>query len=57
MRKTAFLTLAVFLSVPVTALADQPTAELQALDDALPGKLINDPTRLEYLASAKRTSR
>ena len=48
MRKTAFLTLAVFLSVPVTALADQPTAELQALDDALPGKLINDPTRLDW---------
>jgi hypothetical protein len=26
----------------------QPTADLQALDDALPGKLINDPSRLDW---------
>lgn len=28
--------------------ATQPTPELQALDDALPGDLINDPTRLDW---------
>jgi hypothetical protein len=28
--------------------AKQPTAELQALDDALPGNLINDPSRLDW---------
>jgi hypothetical protein len=27
---------------------EQPTPELQALDDALPGTLINDPTRLDW---------
>jgi hypothetical protein len=30
------------------AMAKQPTAELQALDDALPGNLINDPSRLDW---------
>jgi hypothetical protein len=28
--------------------AKQPTADLQALDDALPGNLINDPSRLDW---------
>lgn len=51
MTKMRFLAMAVFAaSYPVTVLAfdDQPTAELQALDDALPGSLINDPTRLDW---------
>lgn len=51
MTKMRFLAMAVFAtSYPVTLLAfdDQPTAELQALDDALPGSLINDPTRLDW---------
>jgi hypothetical protein len=30
------------------AIAQQPTPELQALDDALPGTLINDPSRLDW---------
>lgn len=30
------------------AAQDQPTAELQALDDALPGTLINDPSRMDW---------
>ena len=30
------------------AAAKQPTADLQALDDALPGTLINDPSRLDW---------
>jgi hypothetical protein len=48
MRKIAVLVVAVLLSAPAPAFADQPTAELQALDDALPGTLINDPTRLDW---------
>jgi hypothetical protein len=37
------------LATPAVLCAqDQPTAELQALDDALPGSLINDPTRLDW---------
>ena len=51
MTKMRFLAMAMFAaSYPVTVLAfdDQPTAELQALDDALPGSLINDPTRLDW---------
>ncbi len=47
MQKKIFLFVgAVLLAVPVVA--DQPNAELQALDDALPGTLINDPTRLDW---------
>jgi hypothetical protein len=34
--------------VPASLSAQQSTAELQALDDALPGTLINDPTRLDW---------
>jgi hypothetical protein len=32
-----------------SANAQQPTAELQALDDQLPGTLINDPTRQDWV--------
>jgi hypothetical protein len=32
----------------VVSARTQPTPELQQLDDALPGNLINDPTRLEW---------
>jgi hypothetical protein len=38
---------AAFLA-PQAGFAAQPTPELQALDDALPGNLINDPTRLDW---------
>lgn len=40
--------LVLLCDAPVIAFDDQPTAELQALDDALPGNLINDPTRLDW---------
>ncbi len=39
---------AMLLIAPSAAIAQQPTPELQALDDALPGTLINDPTRLDW---------
>jgi hypothetical protein len=42
------LTLAALLAVPTVVVAQQPNAELQALDDALPGTLINDPTSLDW---------
>jgi hypothetical protein len=45
---TKFLCAAALLTASTAVLADQPTAELQALDDALPGTLINDPTRLDW---------
>jgi hypothetical protein len=48
MRKIGLLLFAACLSVPGAVLADQPTPALQALDDALPGTLINDPTRLDW---------
>lgn len=38
--------LALFLTSAVAA--QQPTPELQALDDATPGTLINDPSRLDW---------
>lgn len=58
MRKTTFCFLAALVSVPAPVLADQPTAELQALDDALPGTLINDPTRLDWqIFGAGQTSK
>jgi hypothetical protein len=46
--KSLRLSAIALLLVPVAALAEQPNAELQALDDALPGTLINDPTRLDW---------
>jgi hypothetical protein len=48
MRKCSLLAFAAFICLSTPVLADQPTAELQALDDALPGTLINDPTRLDW---------
>lgn len=39
--------LAPFILLTSVAGAQQPTPELQALDDALPGTLINDPSRLD----------
>jgi hypothetical protein len=49
MRKSAICVAALaFACVPNAVQADQPNAELQALDDALPGTLINDPTRLDW---------
>lgn len=39
---------AALLLSPVALCAAQPTPELQALDDAIPGTLINDPTRLDW---------
>jgi endoglucanase len=35
-------------AIPAGASAKQPTPELQALDDATPGTLINDPSRLDW---------
>jgi hypothetical protein len=46
--KTMILCVFALLAVPAIGLAEQPNAELQALDDALPGTLINDPTRLDW---------
>lgn len=50
MRKANILIAgAAMLMLPTTLWAgEQPTPELQALDDALPGTLINDPTRLDW---------
>jgi hypothetical protein len=43
------LATATMLMTPTVLWAgDQPTAELEALDNALPGTLINDPTRLDW---------
>ncbi len=47
MRISRHVLLAALLFAPC-AHAEQPTAELQALDDSLPGTLINDPTRLDW---------
>ena len=38
----------VAFGAPMALAATQPTPELQALDDALPGNLINDPSRLDW---------
>ena len=58
MMSKLWIAAAVLLAVPYAALADQPTAELQALDDALPGTLINDPTRLDWqIFGAGQTSK
>jgi hypothetical protein len=50
MYKRNILLAGVFVILSATTLQalDQPTAELEALDDALPGTLINDPTRLDW---------
>jgi hypothetical protein len=58
MRNCGLLALAAVAMAPAPAWADQPTAELQALDDALPGTLINDPTRLDWqIFGAGQTNR
>jgi hypothetical protein len=36
------------LAVTTPVVAEQPNAALQALDDALPGTLINDPSKLDW---------
>jgi hypothetical protein len=48
MSKNVCLAAIALLMAPVAARAQQPNAELQALDDALPGTLINDPSRLDW---------
>ncbi len=49
MQKSAYAAAVVALMLASSsAFAQQPTAELQALDDALPGTLINDPSRLDW---------
>jgi hypothetical protein len=48
MRRITHIVLPIALLMGTAAYAEQPTPELQALDDALPGTLINDPTRLDW---------
>lgn len=49
MKRVLFAASALAALSPAAVVAqDQPTAELQALDDALPGTLINDPSRLDW---------
>jgi hypothetical protein len=43
-----YMSLPLALLMGTAANAEQPTPELQALDDALPGTLINDPTQLDW---------
>jgi hypothetical protein len=45
-----FLTIAMATSILASAQAsaEKPNAQLQALDDALPGTLINDPSKLDW---------
>ena len=58
MHKFPIWAIAAVVSVSAPVFADQPTAELQALDDALPGTLINDPTRLDWqIFGADQTSK
>jgi hypothetical protein len=48
MNRIAYCALPMLLLLDTAASADQPTPELLALDEALPGTLINDPTRLDW---------
>lgn len=49
MKRVLIAAAALAALAPVAVAAqDQPTAELQALDDALPGTLINDPSRMDW---------
>jgi hypothetical protein len=50
-------TLAMAPIAAAAAQVKQPTAELQALDDALPGTLINDPTGLDWVVFGPGVSR
>ncbi|WP_108812058.1 hypothetical protein [Sphingorhabdus sp. Alg231-15] len=47
-RNSVIALCAIFL-VAGTAIAKQPNAVLQAIDDALPGTLINDPTIVDWV--------
>jgi hypothetical protein len=46
--RTPLIALLTAVAIPSQLMAEQPTTELEALDDALPGTLINDPTRLDW---------
>lgn len=46
--RTLMISLLAAVAIPSQLMAEQPTTELEALDDALPGTLINDPTRLDW---------
>ncbi|APG62325.1 hypothetical protein LPB140_05380 [Sphingorhabdus lutea] len=48
LRCTAFIGTAIIFAAPTAIFAKQLTPELQVLDDALPGDLINDPTSLAW---------
>jgi len=48
MKRVLIAALALIALSPAHAQTTQPTPALQALDDALPGTLINDPSRLDW---------
>lgn len=48
MKRALFAAVALASLAPAHAQESQPTPELQALDDALPGTLINDPSRMDW---------
>lgn len=48
MKRALIAAMALTVLVPANAQDSQPTPELQALDDALPGTLINDPSRIDW---------
>lgn len=48
MKRALIAAMALTALVPANAQDSQPTPELQALDDALPGTLINDPSRMDW---------
>ncbi len=48
MKRALIAAVALSALVPASAQESQPTPELQALDDALPGTLINDPSRMDW---------
>jgi hypothetical protein len=51
-KKTAILLSAVMVALTATGAPaqEQPTSKLQALEDALPGTLINDPTKINWVS-------
>ncbi len=48
MKRALMVAVALTALAPASAQEAQPTPELQALDDALPGTLINDPSRMDW---------
>lgn len=48
MKRALIAVAALATLLPAHAQQSQPTPELQALDDALPGTLINDPSRMDW---------